>query len=254
MEIAACQAGGEDVLAPVDLFVAMAGCCGRLADRLRGATADLRIFEQTQNGHGGVLAHGAVDRREGGGGMNVMDPARGTAASLEALQEALSAARSGPAGSRCWRPRRTRTRTSPPRAPPRRPQLEGGTEVQARMAPRASRGQRGRLVPGIDRHVRLARAPLVARPGAGVAVGGAGAARGQPRGRAGRGRRGRDRGCVPGDQAARGRRRGDRGGAGDDPGGGARLRAGGHPGPGRGGRGRAGAGGVRGRCRVPAHG
>lgn len=50
VEIAACQAGGEDVLAPVDLFVAMAGLLRGLADRLRGATADLRIFEQTQNG------------------------------------------------------------------------------------------------------------------------------------------------------------------------------------------------------------
>jgi len=50
VEIAACQAGGDDVLAPVDLFVAMAGLLRGLADRLRGATADLRIFEQTQNG------------------------------------------------------------------------------------------------------------------------------------------------------------------------------------------------------------
>jgi len=55
VEIAACQAGGDDRGpasggAPVDLFVAMAGLLRGLADRLRGATADLRIFEQTQNG------------------------------------------------------------------------------------------------------------------------------------------------------------------------------------------------------------
>lgn len=56
VEIAACQAGGEDRGpaaaggAPVGLFVAMAGLLRGLADRLRGATADLRIFEQTQNG------------------------------------------------------------------------------------------------------------------------------------------------------------------------------------------------------------
>jgi hypothetical protein len=51
IEIAACHTGGEDVAAPVDLFCSMATLLRTFADRLRSATGDLRIFEQTQNGH-----------------------------------------------------------------------------------------------------------------------------------------------------------------------------------------------------------
>lgn len=51
IEISACHAGGDDVHASVDLFCIMAGQLRGLADRLRGATGDLRIFEQTQKGH-----------------------------------------------------------------------------------------------------------------------------------------------------------------------------------------------------------
>lgn len=51
IEIAACRAGGEDTSAPVDLFCIMANLLRGLAGRLRAATADLRIFGQTQNGH-----------------------------------------------------------------------------------------------------------------------------------------------------------------------------------------------------------
>jgi hypothetical protein len=51
IEIAACRAGSEDVSAPVDLFCVMAYQLRSLADRLRNATADLRIFQQSQNGY-----------------------------------------------------------------------------------------------------------------------------------------------------------------------------------------------------------
>ncbi|HWE64100.1 MAG TPA: hypothetical protein VHB98_20505 [Chloroflexota bacterium] len=51
IEIAASHAGGEDVLMPVDLFCTMSGLLRGLANRLRSATDDLQIFEQTQNGH-----------------------------------------------------------------------------------------------------------------------------------------------------------------------------------------------------------
>lgn len=55
IEIAACRAGGEDASAPVDLFCIMANLLRGLASRLRTATADLRIFGQTQNGHAETL-------------------------------------------------------------------------------------------------------------------------------------------------------------------------------------------------------
>ena len=55
IEIAACRAGSEETSAPVDLFCLMAGLLRGLADRLRNATADLRIFGQTQNGHAETL-------------------------------------------------------------------------------------------------------------------------------------------------------------------------------------------------------
>jgi hypothetical protein len=51
IEISACHAGVEDVDATVDLFCIMAGQLRALADRLRDAAGDLRIFEQTQKGH-----------------------------------------------------------------------------------------------------------------------------------------------------------------------------------------------------------
>jgi hypothetical protein len=51
IEIAACRAGATDILAPVDLFCVMANQLRLLADRLRNATADLRIFQQAQNGY-----------------------------------------------------------------------------------------------------------------------------------------------------------------------------------------------------------
>jgi hypothetical protein len=51
IEISACHAGVEDVDATVDLFCIMAGQLRTLADRLRDAAGDLRIFEQTQKGH-----------------------------------------------------------------------------------------------------------------------------------------------------------------------------------------------------------
>ncbi len=51
IEIAACRAGSADVSAPVDLFCVMANQLRLLADRLRNATADLRIFQQSQNGY-----------------------------------------------------------------------------------------------------------------------------------------------------------------------------------------------------------
>jgi hypothetical protein len=51
IEIAACRAGGQDVMAPVDLFCVMANQLRSLADRLRNTTADLRIFQQSQNGY-----------------------------------------------------------------------------------------------------------------------------------------------------------------------------------------------------------
>ena len=51
IEISACHAGVEDIDATVDLFCIMAGQLRALADRLRDAAGDLRIFEQTQKGH-----------------------------------------------------------------------------------------------------------------------------------------------------------------------------------------------------------
>ena len=51
IEISACHAGVDDVDATVDLFCIMAGQLRALADRLRDAAGDLRIFEQTQKGH-----------------------------------------------------------------------------------------------------------------------------------------------------------------------------------------------------------
>jgi hypothetical protein len=51
IEIAACRAGGDDVSTPVDLFCVMANQLRSLADRLRNTTADLRIFQQSQNGY-----------------------------------------------------------------------------------------------------------------------------------------------------------------------------------------------------------
>ena len=51
IEISACRAGSTDVSAPVDLFCVMANQLRLLADRLRNATADLRIFQQSQNGY-----------------------------------------------------------------------------------------------------------------------------------------------------------------------------------------------------------
>lgn len=51
IEISACHAGVDDVDATVDLFCIMAGQMRALADRLRNAAGDLRIFEQTQKGH-----------------------------------------------------------------------------------------------------------------------------------------------------------------------------------------------------------
>ena len=51
IEIAACRAGSADVSARVDLFCVMANQLRLLADRLRNATADLRIFQQSQNGY-----------------------------------------------------------------------------------------------------------------------------------------------------------------------------------------------------------
>lgn len=65
IEIAACHAGGDDVVAPVDLFCTMSGLLRGLADRLRGAAADLRIFEQTQNGHAESLRVALVSGEEG---------------------------------------------------------------------------------------------------------------------------------------------------------------------------------------------
>jgi hypothetical protein len=68
IEIAACRAGGEDVSAPVDLFCVMANQLRSLADRLRNATGDLRIFQQSQNGYAESVrmawastAHGATE-------------------------------------------------------------------------------------------------------------------------------------------------------------------------------------------------
>ncbi len=51
IEIAACRAGSADASAPVELFCVMANQLRLLADRLRNATADLRIFQQSQNGY-----------------------------------------------------------------------------------------------------------------------------------------------------------------------------------------------------------
>ena len=51
IEIAACRAGAEDASAPVDLFCVMASQVRMLADRLRNATADLRISQQSQTGY-----------------------------------------------------------------------------------------------------------------------------------------------------------------------------------------------------------
>jgi hypothetical protein len=51
IEIAACRAGSREASAPVDLFCVMANQLRTLADRLREATADLRIFQQSQNGY-----------------------------------------------------------------------------------------------------------------------------------------------------------------------------------------------------------
>jgi hypothetical protein len=51
IEIAACRADGEYVLATVDIFCIMASQLRSLADRLRDVTADLRIFQQSQNGY-----------------------------------------------------------------------------------------------------------------------------------------------------------------------------------------------------------
>ncbi len=51
IEISACQAGSDDLVGTVDLFCIMAGQLRALADRLRNASGDLRIFEQTQKGH-----------------------------------------------------------------------------------------------------------------------------------------------------------------------------------------------------------
>jgi hypothetical protein len=65
IEIAAAHAGGEDVTAPIDLFCAMSTLLRGLADRLRGSTGDLRIFEQTQNGHAESLRSALAAPEEG---------------------------------------------------------------------------------------------------------------------------------------------------------------------------------------------
>lgn len=65
IEIAASHAGSDDVTAPVDLFCLMSGLLRDLADRLRNATGDLRIFEQTQNGHAESLRAALAIGEEG---------------------------------------------------------------------------------------------------------------------------------------------------------------------------------------------
>jgi len=65
VEIAASHAGGESVAAPVDLFCAMAALLRALAGRLRTATGDLRVFEQTQNGYAETLRTVLASRERG---------------------------------------------------------------------------------------------------------------------------------------------------------------------------------------------
>lgn len=65
VEIAAAHAGGGEVMAPIDLFCAMSGLLRGLADRLRSFTGDLRIFEQTQNGHAESVRSALIAREEG---------------------------------------------------------------------------------------------------------------------------------------------------------------------------------------------
>jgi hypothetical protein len=63
IEITACRACAGDVSAPVDIFCVMASQIRTLADRLRNATADLRVFQQSQNGYAeslrAALLHGS---------------------------------------------------------------------------------------------------------------------------------------------------------------------------------------------------
>ncbi|HXT38156.1 MAG TPA: hypothetical protein VN837_21480 [Chloroflexota bacterium] len=65
IEISACQAGGDAVNSSVDLFCIMAGQLRGLADRLRGTTGDLRIFEQTQKGHAESVRVALASSEEG---------------------------------------------------------------------------------------------------------------------------------------------------------------------------------------------
>jgi hypothetical protein len=65
IEIAAAHAGGEDATAPVELFCAMSGLLRGRADRLRGSTAELRLYEQAQNGHTESLRSALAAGEEG---------------------------------------------------------------------------------------------------------------------------------------------------------------------------------------------
>lgn len=63
IEIAAAHAGSSEASPQVDLFCTLAGLLRGIAQRLRSATDDLRIFEQTQSGHAEALRQ--VLTREG---------------------------------------------------------------------------------------------------------------------------------------------------------------------------------------------
>jgi hypothetical protein len=61
IEIAASHAGASAGSAPVELFCLIGSQLRGLADRLRLATADLRLFQQTQKGHTEAARQALVD-------------------------------------------------------------------------------------------------------------------------------------------------------------------------------------------------
>lgn len=65
IEIAASHADTTEASASVDMFCAMSALLRTLADRLRGTTGDLQIFERTQNGHAESLRAALAGAGEG---------------------------------------------------------------------------------------------------------------------------------------------------------------------------------------------